>query len=145
VQRVVLSSDKLACLPIGPELVLVVWVHIQAALLRALPVRRYAIVDVRLVNDLGNQLRSVVYGARVWRREFAAEDSIFATGSDKQAQQGPHTVHCEAEHDHGDEYEYGDASPHSGCSALSSPFLGCSQRGPGGGSSTGVASAIGRW
>jgi hypothetical protein len=82
-RRDILSGDELARLLVGPELVLVVGVQIQAALLRALPVRRDAVVLVRLVNDLGDQLWPLVDGTRVWRRELAAEDGILATGGDQ--------------------------------------------------------------
>jgi len=61
-------------------------VQIQAALLWALPVLGNAVVLVRLVDDLGDQLWPVVDGARVWRRELAEEDGIFATGGDEKAQ-----------------------------------------------------------
>jgi hypothetical protein len=115
VESDILGSDKLARLLVGPQLVLVVGVQVQATLLRALPVCGYAVVDIRLVDDLGNQLGSVVYGARVWRREFGAENSILATGGNKKPQQSPDTVHCEAEDNDSDKYEYGDASPHGGC------------------------------
>ena len=83
--------------------------------------RRYALIDVGLVNDLGDQLRAFVDGARVWRRQFAAEDGIFAAGGDQQTEQRPYAVHCEPEDDDGDENEYGDASAHGGggCSAAS--------------------------
>jgi hypothetical protein len=97
-------------------------VQVQAALLGALPVRGDAVVLVRLVNDLGDQLRALVDGARVWRRELAAEDGVLAPGGDQQAEQGPHAVHCEAEDDDGDEDEDGDAALHGGrlcCAAVS--------------------------
>jgi hypothetical protein len=96
-------------------------VKIQAGLLRALPVHGYAVVDVRLVNDLGDQLRRLIDGARVWRRELSAENGIFAAGSDQKTEQCPYAVHCEAENDDGDEQEYGDASPH-GCWCCSVSF-----------------------
>jgi hypothetical protein len=101
-------------------------VQVHAALLGALPVRGDAFVLVRLVDDLGNQLRALVDGARVWRRELATEDGVLAAGGDQQAEQGPHAVHCEAEDDDGDEHEDGDAALHGGragfCAALQSPF-----------------------
>jgi hypothetical protein len=118
----ILSGDKLARLLIGPQLVLVVGVQVEAALLGALPVRGDALVLVRLVDDFGDQLRALVDGARVWRRELAAEDGVLATGGDQQAEQGPHAVHCEAEDDDGDEHEDGDAALHGGllrCAAVS--------------------------
>jgi hypothetical protein len=105
-----------------PYLVFVVRVQIQATLLRALPVLRYALVDVRLVDDLRNQLRLFVDCAGVRRRELAAEDGIFATGGDKETEQRPHAVHCEAQDDDGDEKEYGDASPHGDCGSLRASF-----------------------
>jgi hypothetical protein len=80
------------------------------------------LVLVRLVDDFGDQLRALVDGARVWRRELAAEDGVLATGGDQQAEQGPHAVHCEAEDDDGDEHEDGDAALHGGllrCAAVS--------------------------
>lgn len=71
----VLVGNELAGLLIGPELVvsaccplrgllwsylvLVVRVQVDAALLGPLPVGWDALVDVRLVDDLGDQLRSV--------------------------------------------------------------------------------------
>ena len=36
-----------------------------------------ALVDVRLVNDLGDQLRALADGGRVWGRQFGAQDGIF--------------------------------------------------------------------
>jgi hypothetical protein len=134
----VFSSDKLSRLLVRPQLhpvslcahclflcvaylVLVVGVQVQATLLRALPVLRYALVDVRLVDDLRYQLRLLVDCARVGRRQLPAEDGILTTGGDEQAEECPHAVHCEAQHDDGDEQEYGDASPHSdGCSLRAS-------------------------
>jgi hypothetical protein len=82
----ILGGDELARLLVGPQLVLVIGVQIQAALLRALPVCRYAFVLVRLVDDLGDQLRPLVDGARVWRRELAAENGILATSGDKKTE-----------------------------------------------------------
>jgi hypothetical protein len=102
----------------APYLVLVVGVQVNAALLRALPVRRNAVVDVRLVDNLGDQLGALIDGARVWRREFAAENGVLAASGNQEAQQRPHTVHCEAEDDNGDEHEYGDAPLHGGGFAL---------------------------
>lgn len=84
--------------------------------------RRYALVDVRLVNDLGNQLRRLIDSARVGRRELSAENSIFATRSDQKTEQCPHAVYREAEDDYGDEQENGDASPHGCCCCSLSPF-----------------------
>ncbi|KAH9872775.1 hypothetical protein J1614_005169 [Plenodomus biglobosus] len=102
----------------APYLVLVVGVQIQAALLRALPVLGYALVDVCLVDDLGDQLGLLADGARIGRRQLAAEDGIFTARGDQQAQQSPDTVDCEAQHQDGDDDEDGDASPHGDCRFL---------------------------
>lgn len=119
----VFGGNELARLLVGPQLVLVVWVQVQARLLRALPVCRYALIDVRLVNDLGYQLQAVVDGARVGGRKFATENGIFAPGGDQEPKQGPYTVYREAEDDDGDEDEYGDAFPHGGCLWSAASFL----------------------
>ena len=90
----VLVGNELAGLLIGPELaalalsqylhifraylVLVVGVKIDAALLGTLPVCRNALVDVRLVDNLGDQLRAVAACVRVGGRKLAAENGIFA-------------------------------------------------------------------
>jgi hypothetical protein len=133
-QANILGANELAGLLVGPQLVFVVGVQVQAALLRALPVRRNAFVLVRLVNDLGDQLRPLIDGARVWRRELAAENGILATGGDEKTEEGPDAVYCEAENDDGDEYEYGDASLHGGlvcCAAVSfSQGIGGADQGP---------------
>jgi hypothetical protein len=122
-------------------LVLIVGVEVHACLLGLLPHIGYALVDVGLVDDLWDQLRAVVDGARVWRREFAAEDGIFATGSDEQTQQSPDAVYREAEYNNGDEDEYGDASAHGDGFALWPPFLGASLVGRGRGESARVVCA----
>ena len=57
--------------------------QVQAGLLGTLPVRGYALVDVRLVNDFGNQLRLLIDCARVGRRELAAEDGIFTASGNQ--------------------------------------------------------------
>lgn len=88
--------------------------EVQAALLGALPVQWYAVVDVRLVNDLGDQLRRITDRARVGCREFSAENGILASSRNQKTEQCPHAVYREAEDDDGDEQKYGDASPH-GC------------------------------
>jgi hypothetical protein len=115
-------------------------VKVDAGLLGPLPVRRDALVDVRLVDNLGDQLRAVAACVRVGGRKLSAEDGIFAASRNQQSQQCPDTVHSEAEHDDGDEYEYGDASPH-GCgggvgvaprgSPSPSPFPSVTGRAPG--------------
>lgn len=56
--------------------------QVDATLLGALPVLWNALVDVRLVDDLGDQSRLVTDGARVWRRQLAAQYGIFLAGSD---------------------------------------------------------------
>lgn len=84
VHSYVLSAVALRSRRSGAYLVLVIRVQVQAALLRGLPDVRYARVFVRLVNDLGDQLRAFVNCARVWSRQFAAEDGILATGGDKE-------------------------------------------------------------
>jgi len=114
----VFLSDKLARLLVGPQLVLVVGVEVQAALLGALPVQRYTVVDVRLVDDLGDQLRRITNRARVGRREFSAENGILAASRNQKTEQCPYAVYREAEDDDGDEQEYGDASPHGCCIVL---------------------------
>jgi hypothetical protein len=96
------------------HLVLVVWVQVQTALLRSLPVLRYALVDICLVDDLGDQLRSVVDCARVWRWEFAAEDSIFTACGDKQTKKSPYAVYCESKDQNRHQNEYRDATAHGG-------------------------------
>jgi hypothetical protein len=98
-------------------------VQIQAALLGALPVRGDAFVLVRLVDNLGDQLRALIDGARVGRRELATEDGVLAAGGDQQAEQGPHAVHCEAEDDDGDEHEDGDAALHGGLRCCTTVFF----------------------
>lgn len=92
----VLGSNEFARLFIGPKLVFVVGMHVDAALLGPLPVFGNAVVDVRLVDDLGNQLRSFADGARVWRREFGAQDGILLAVDDQELEEGPHMVDCEA-------------------------------------------------
>jgi hypothetical protein len=96
----------------GAHLVLVVRVQVDAALLRGLPVLGHALVDVRLVDDLGDQLRPLADGARVWRRQLGAQDGILLAVHDEKLQQGPDMVHCEAEHHDGRDQEYEDASAH---------------------------------
>jgi hypothetical protein len=88
--------------------------QVQTALLGALPVCGNALVDVCLVDDLGDQLGAVGDGARVGGWEFAAQNGILATGGDEQAEQGPDAVDGKAEHNDGDENEDGDASSHGG-------------------------------
>lgn len=119
----VLSRNKFTRFLVCPQLILVVWVQIEAALLGALPVLGNALVDVGLVDNLGDQLRFVVDGVRVWGWEFAAQDCIFAASGDQQAQQRPHAVHCEAQDQDGNEDKNGDASPHGdGVAVQRSPF-----------------------
>jgi hypothetical protein len=95
-------------------LVFIVGVQVQTALLGALPVCGNAVVDICLVDDLGNQLGAVGDGARVGGWEFAAQNGILATGGDEQAEQGPNAVDGKAKHNDGDEDEDGDASSHGG-------------------------------
>lgn len=71
-----------------------------------------ALVDIRLVNDLGDQLRALADSGRVWGRQFGAQNGIFPTVDDEEFQQGPDMVHCKAEQHDGGDQEYGDASPH---------------------------------
>jgi hypothetical protein len=95
-------------------LVFIVGVQVQTALLGALPVCGNAVVDICLVDDLGNQLGAIGDGARVGGWEFAAQNGILATGGDEQAEQGPDAVDGKAKHHDGDEDEDGDASSHGG-------------------------------
>ena len=88
--------------------------QVDAALLGGLPVGGDALVDVRLVDDLGDQLGRMVDCARVWRRQFPAENGVLAAGCDEEAEQSPDAVDGKAEDDGGDEQEDGDASPHRG-------------------------------
>lgn len=85
VHSYILSAAVWPPITVAPYLVLVVRVQIQAALLGAFPMCGYALIDVRLVNDLGDQLRAIIDGAGVWRRQLAAEDGIFAAGGDQEA------------------------------------------------------------
>lgn len=96
---------------------------VDAALLGTLPVHRDALVDVRLVDNLGDQLRAVAACVRVGGWKLSAENGIFAASCNQQSQQCPDTVYSEAKHDDCDQYEYSDASPHvcgggcGGCAA----------------------------
>lgn len=93
--------------------------------------RRHTLVDVCLVDNLWDQLRTVGESTRVGCRKFAAQDGIFATSCDQQAEQCPNTVHCEAEDDDSDENEYGNTSAHiDGCCSSRPPFPRCSQAYP---------------
>lgn len=88
--------------------------EIQAALLRALPVRRDAGVDVRLVYDLRDQLRALADGARVWRWEFGARYGVLAAVDDEQTDEDPDMLHGEAQHEDGGQDEENDALAHGG-------------------------------
>jgi hypothetical protein len=110
----VVSSGAEGLADNGPYLVLVVGVEVDAALLGALPALRNAFVDVRLVNDFGNELRRMVDCARVGRGQLSAKDGILPAGGDQKAKQCPDTVNGETEDQGGHEQEDGDASPHVG-------------------------------
>ena len=99
---------------IGAHLVLVVGVLLYAALLGTFPVGGHALVDVCLVDDLGDQLRALADGGRVGGGQFGAQDGILTAVDDEQFQQGPDMVDCKAEQHDGGDQEYGDASPHGG-------------------------------
>lgn len=93
--------------------------QVETTLLRALPVLGNALVDVCLVENLGDQLRLVVDGARVRGRQLSTKNRIVAAGCDQEAEQGPHAVYREAKHQDGDDDEDGDASPHGLVSSAS--------------------------
>jgi hypothetical protein len=97
-------------------LVLVIGMQVQTRLLGALPVVGYALVDIGLVYDLGDQLRAFADGVGVWRRQFGARDGIFVAVDDEQAEESPDAVHCKAQDEDGRDEEYEHASPHVGCS-----------------------------
>lgn len=46
--------------------------EVEAALLRSLPVFRQALIDIGLVNDLGNQLGPLADGAGLGSRQLGA-------------------------------------------------------------------------
>ena len=98
--------------------------QVNAALLWSLPVRGNALVDVRLVDDLGYQLLAVATSARVGGRKLAAHDSIFTASRNQQTEQCPYAVYSKAEYYNGDKNEYGDASPHGdGCCCSETSFF----------------------
>ena len=98
--------------------------QIDAALLGTLPVRWNALVDVCLVDDLGDQLLAIAGCARVGGRKFAAQNGVFAASRNQQTEQCPDAVDCEAENDNGDKKKDGDASPHvRACCSSESSFL----------------------
>ena len=61
----------------------------ETALLRLLPHLRYRLVDVCLVNDLGNDLLAVVDQGRVGRRQFCLVDGELGTFIPEEAYKGP--------------------------------------------------------
>lgn len=96
------------------NLVLVVWVQIYTAPLRFLPVCGNAVVYIRLVYDLGDQLRTFVDGGRVWRRKLGARNCVLGAVEDEQSEEGPDTVNGETQYNHGGHKEYEDSAPHDG-------------------------------
>ena len=97
------------------HLVLIVWVEIYAALLGTLPVCGDASVDVRLVDDLGNQLRSSTDGTRVRRRQFGLGYSVLAAVNVQEADEDPDMLYGEAQQEDGGYNEENDAFAHGCC------------------------------
>jgi len=98
----------------GADLVLVIRVQIYTALLRALPVLGNALIDVGLVDDLGDQLWAFDDSAGVGSREFSARNDIFTAIDNEELQEGPDIVYCKAQDYDGDDEEYSNPSSH-GC------------------------------
>lgn len=99
----------------APYLVLVVGVEVEATLLWALPVGRNALVDVCLVDDLGDQLWRMIDCAGVGGGQFSAKNGVLPAGRDQKTQQCPDAMDGEAEDQDGHEKEDGDAFAHVGC------------------------------
>ena len=108
----VLGSDELARLGIGPQLessrtnqlpppthpslfphmqthlVLVILMQIHTALLCLPPSLRHGVVDVGLVNDLGDELRPVVDAWGVRGRDVGAVDGVGGAVFDEEGEEG---------------------------------------------------------
>jgi hypothetical protein len=90
-------------------------VKIQAALLWALPVRGNAGVDVRLVDDLGNQLWSVGDGVGVGCRQLSTRYGVLVAVDEEKTDQDPDMLHGEAQYKDGGQNEENDAFAHGCC------------------------------
>lgn len=110
----VLGSNELSRLLVGPQLVFVVLVLLNATALRFDPALRYRLVYVGLVNDFGDQLRAFADGTRVRGWEFGARDAVFGAIDDEEGQQGPYAANQEANYENVEDEENEHALAHRG-------------------------------
>jgi hypothetical protein len=89
-------------------------VQINTTLLTGLPLHRYRGIDIRLMYNLRNQLRSITYhvGSRGWN--FRARNGIRGTVFEEQPDEGAEGVEEEADYDQVDDEEDDGSAPHRG-------------------------------
>ena len=70
------------------HLVLIILMQIHTALLSLPPSLRHGVVDVGLVNDLGDELRPVVDAWGIWGRDVGAVDGVGGAVFDEEGEEG---------------------------------------------------------
>lgn len=97
---------------IGTYHVGVVFVEVNARLLPALPLLRYRGIYVGLVNDLGDQLWSVLEQVRAWGGDLGAVDGICRRVLEQQRDEGAEGIEEEADDQEIDHQEDEGSTPH---------------------------------
>ena len=94
--------------------VLVIRVQINAAPLSLPPMLGHAVIDVRLVNDLGDQLRSILDQRRIGSRYFGAVNGVGGPILDEESEESENGADEEDDDDGVDDEEDGEAAAHLG-------------------------------
>lgn len=102
------------------HLVLVVLMQVDAAPLSLSPLPRHAVVDVRLVYDLWNQLWPAVDQGRVWGGKLGPVDRILGAIFDQERQECEDAADEEGDDEEVDDEEDDEAATHA-CGLSSAP------------------------
>lgn len=109
------SRERLDFSPDATDLVLVILMQIHAGLLRLAPDFGDALVDVRLMYDLGDQLRPCLDEGRIRGGDFGMLDDVLGAIFDQKGQEGEAGVDEESDDEDVDQQENDQSTPHDGC------------------------------
>ena len=85
---------------------------VDARLLPGLPLHRYTLIDIRLMYDLGNQLRLIINEIAARRRDFRSRDGICGAVFEEEGDERAEGVEEEADYHKVDNEEDDGSAPH---------------------------------